>query len=517
MKKLLLLWTTIFSQIIVAQNVGVGTTTPHASAQLDITSTNKGLLPPRMTTAERDAIPTPSPGLIIFNTTIQTLEINTLTGWQGLQIQPQSRKLLGGQMTELGYSIQATTDGGFILAAQTYSSVSGDVTGLLHSTFSPDWWIVKLDANRKIVWNKSLGGSSLEDVSSICQTTDGGYIVAGHSRSSDNGDVTNTNHGSDDYWVVKLNDQGIILWNKLLGGTGSDKATAIRQIADGGYIVAGYSTSSASGNVTEVNHGGKDYWILKLDAAGDIIWNRLLGGNGEDEAYDLLQTADGSFVIAGNSTSSQNGDITQLNHGGFSPVDYWIIKIDLGGQLLWGKLIGGDGEDFVKSIVQPNPDEYILAGYSSSSANGDVTATNHGNAGSSDYWIVKLNRFGDVTWNKLLGGAGFDYAWNIKSTTDGGYIIAGSSNSSAHGDVSLVNHGHFDLWIVKLDGAGNITWEKLLGGNVEDKAFSVVQTQDGSFVIAGNSKSSYNGDITAGNHGSEDIWVIKLGSNGVLY
>ena len=500
-------------------NVGIGTTNPHTSAQLDVSSTAKGFLPPRMTTAQRNAIASPTPGLMLFNTTTQSLEIFTAYGWYGIQVQIPPRKLLGGISQEEAFSIQQTNDGGYIVAGNSLSSADGDVTPVNHGAI--DYWIVKLDANRNITWNKLLGGNGVEFVSSIQQTSDGGYIVAGYSSSSANGDVTETTNGLTDYWIVKLDNTGGIVWNKLIGGGDNDIAKSIRQTTDGGYIVAGYSRSSATGDVTEINHGVYDYWIVKLDEAGNIIWNRLLGGNGNEEAYDILQGADATYVIAGQSTSSANGDVTGVNHGGASPIDNWIVRLSETGTILWNKLLGGTGKDEARSIQQKNGDDgYIVAGYSTSSANGDVTGTNHGAAfGSPDYWIVKLDRFGNITWNKLMGGNNFDLAQSIKPTTGGGYIVAGYSASSANGDVTASNHGvdTNDYWIVKLDDDGNIVWNQLIGGSVDDQAYSISQTVDGGFIVAGYSFSSFSGDVTSGNHGGKDIWIIRLGSNGYLY
>lgn len=493
-------------------NMGINTVSPHASALLDVTSTTKGMLPPRMTTVQRDAIVNPSPGLMLFNTTTQSLEVFTTYGWYGLQPQLPERKLLGGPGGDEAFSMQQTADGGFIVAGNSYSSASGDVTGINNGPAgTTDYWVVKLDASRNIVWNKLLGGNQDDWGKSIQQTADGGYIVAGYSGSSANGDVTGTSHGSFDYWIVKLDGTGNIEWDKLIGGGGSDKAQSVKQTTDGGYIVAGYSGSSASGDVTGTNHGGLDYWVVKLDGSGNIMWNRLLGGTLGDLAYDIVQAADGTFVVTGESYSSANGDVTSVNHGG---ADYWIVRLDnTGATILWNKLLGGTGDEKAQNIRRTTGDGYIVAGYSTSSANGDVTGANHGG---DDYWIVKLDRFGNITWNKLMGGNNLDQAYNIKQTIDGGYIVAGFSISSANGDVTGVNHGNKDYWIVKLDGTGNIIWNRLIGGTGYEEAQSVHQTADGGYIVAGFATSSYNGDVTGGNHGIDDFWIIKLVSNGFL-
>lgn len=332
--------------------------------------------------------------------------------------------------------------------------------------------------------------------------------------------MTQNNNGIYDYWIVRLSGTGNIEWNKLIGGSGDDRAQSVRQTPDGGYIVVGYSTSSSSGNVSQVNHGGNDYWIVKLDGSGNIVWNKLLGGTGNEEAYDVtVQPSDGTYVVAGQSTSSANGDVTGTNNGGATPIDYWIVRLDnITGNILWNKLLGGTGEENARSIQATTEGGYILAGYSNSSANGDVTGVNHGGSGSPDNWIVKLDRFGNITWNKLIGGYAYEQAYSVKQTTDGGYIVAGTSNSSAHGDVTSVNHGNIDYWIVKLNGTGNISWNRLIGGSGADYAYSIHHTTDGGYVVAGFTNSSFNGDVTSGNHSSyNDYWIIKLGSNGYLY
>ncbi|MDZ4794146.1 MAG: hypothetical protein SGI83_07695 [Bacteroidota bacterium] len=490
--------------------VGIGTATPDASAKLDVNSTSSGFLPPRMTTAQRDAIAGPVPGLMIFNSSTQTIDFYTLYGWSSIKVAiAGGNKLLGGNGDESSPSIQKTSDGGYIVAGSSTSSANGDVTGTLHGIFgNQDIWIVKLNATGTIVWNKLLGGNNAEVAYSVQQTTDGGYIVAGFSSSSATGDVTGVNHGGRDYWIVKLDGSGNIVWNKLLGGNYAEEAYSIVQTTDGGYIVAGYSQSSANGDVTGTNHGSSDYWIVKLDNSGNIVWNKLLGGNLTDLAYSIVQTTDGGYIVTGNSTSSANGDVTGTNHGSS---DYWIVKLDNSGNIVWNKLLGGSDTDITYSIQQTTDGGYIVAGESFSSANGDVTGTNHG---VQDYWIVKLDGSGNIIWNKLLGGSGNDITKSIVQTTDGGYIVAGYSASPANGDVSGVNHGGYDYWIVKLDGSGNIVWNKLLGGSGNDIAYSVQQTADGGYIVAGTSYSSSNGDVTPTNHGSGDFWIIKLDANG---
>jgi hypothetical protein len=217
----------------------------------------------------------------------------------------QWQKSLGGTDDEVATAIQPTTDGGYIVAGYS-SSNNGDVSG---NHGGRDYWVVKLNSTGDTLWTKSLGGTDDEVANSIQQTTDGGYIVAGYS-SSNNGDVTG-NHGNDDYWVVKLNSTGDTLWTKSLGGTDDEVATSIQQTADGGYIVAGWSVS-IDGDVTDT-HGSGDYWIVKLNSSGDTLWTKSLGGTSSDLANSIQQTTDGGYIVAGNSWSN-DGDVTG-NHG----------------------------------------------------------------------------------------------------------------------------------------------------------------------------------------------------------
>jgi hypothetical protein len=506
-----------FQKYSFSQNVGIGTSTPNASAKLDISSTNSGLLPPRMTTVQRYAIVNPTPGLMIFNTTTQSLEYYTVYGWSKMKTEiPGSNRLLGGNQFEQPKCIRNISTGGYMIAGQSASSANGDISNTNHG--GSDIWLVELDHYGNIENNRLLGGNGDEYANDIQQTADGGNIIVGYSTSSANGDVAGTNHGLKDYWIVKTDNPGDIEWARLLGGDDNDEAISVQQTTDGGYIVGGHSSSSANGDVTAANHGASDYWIIKLDGSGNIVWNKLLGGNVIENFYGIQQTTDGGYIITGSSTSSANGDVTGANHG---RSDLWIVKLDGSGNIAWNKLLGGNWSELGSSIQQTTDGGYIIAGASGSSASGDVTATNHGVSAfgfdNFDYWVVKLNSLGNIVWNKLLGGSNSDAANSIQQTTDGGYIIAGIATSSLNGDVSYTNHGLEDYWIVKLDGTGNIVWNKLYGGNNTEYAYSIRQTQDGLFIVAGYTNSSVNGDVTASNHGSYDYWILRLDANGNIF
>ena len=408
------------------------------------------------------------------------------------------QKSLGGSDYDYAYSIQQTTDGGYIVAGHGYGPY------FLGNHGYDDYWIIKLDANGTISWQKCLGGSEWDEAHSIQQTSDGGYIVAGYSYSN-NGDVMGSHGGYpfSDCWIVKLTANGTISWQKCLGGSERDEANSIQQTSDGGYIMAGRSYSN-NGDVTG-HHGSadsSDCWIVKLTANGTISWQKSLGGSYDDRAYSIQQTADGGYIMAGHSYSN-NGDVTG-HHGSADSSDCWIVKLTANGTISWQKSLGGSGTDWATSIQQTVDGGYIVTG-SSCSNNGDVT----GNHGGYDFWIVKLDTNGDISWQKSLGGSATEVGYSIQQTADGGYIVAGYSSSN-DGDVTI-NHGNGypDYWIVKLDANGTISWQKSLGGSYDEAASSIQQTADGGYIVAGRS-SSTNGDVS-GNHGNSDYWIVKLG------
>ncbi|WP_309641011.1 T9SS type A sorting domain-containing protein [Flavobacterium sp.] len=343
------------------------------------------------------------------------------------------QKSLGGSGGDYATSIQLTTDEGYIVAGSS-SSTNGDISG---NHGDSDFWVVKLSPVGNIVWQKSLGGTGYDYATSIQQTSDDGYIVAGISMSN-NGDASG-NHGSQDYWVVKLSSLGDIVWQKSLGGTNGDYATSIQQTSDHGYIVAGGSDSNngdASGN-----HGSYDFWVVKLSSEGDIVWQKSLGGTDYDNANSIQQTSDGEYIVVGQSMSN-NGDVS-INHGSY---DFWVVKLSSLGDIVWKKCLGGTNADYANSIQQTTNGEYIVAGRSYSN-DGDIVSGHHEYY---DFWVILLNSSGTILAQKSLGGSGGDdVAYSVQQTTDGMYVIAGGTSSN-DGDVSG-NHGNEDFWVVKLN------------------------------------------------------------------
>jgi hypothetical protein len=308
----------------------------------------------------------------------------------------QWQNVIGGDFTDVLSSIQQTADGGYILGGSSNSDISGDKTENswynLGGLPSSDYWIVKIDSIGNIQWQNTIGGWDDDGVSSIDQTVDGGYILGGSSSSDISGDKTEDTNGYPDYWIVKIDSLGSILWQNTIGGNNWETLYCIRQINDGGYVLGGQSNSSTSGDKTEDSNGGYDYWIIKTDATGNIQWQNTIGGSADDWLYDIQQTSGGGYILAGMSGSGISGDKTENNTG---LIDYWIVKADTAGYIQWQNTIGGNKSDYLFSIQQTADSGYILGGYSASDISGDKTEDSWNDDlgyNTFDYWIVKLSQ-----------------------------------------------------------------------------------------------------------------------------
>lgn len=416
-----------------------------------------------------------------------------------LQAQPaiEWQQCLGGTSVEDGRYIVQTSDGGYVMIGTTFSN-NGDVTG---NHGAGDVWLVKLTNLGTIQWQRSLGGTGGDRGSCIQEVVGGGYLLAGYTFSND-GDVSghhNPTGADSDVWVVRLDNDGTIVWQRCVGGTGADQAAAVRETPDGGAIVAGESYSN-NGDVSG-NHGGGDAWLVKLSSTGMIEWQRCYGGSSWDVASDVWPTADGGFVVAG-WTKSHNGDVVGVH--GLIAEDFWVLKLNGAGQIEWQRCLGGTLDDRASSIQPTSDGGYVVAGYTASEFNdGDVSGI-HGGA---DYWIVKLNASGSLEWQKCLGGSSTDFGYSVDQSSDGGYLVGGWTGSN-DGDVTVAM-GSWDFWIVRLNQAGIVQWQKSLGGSDWDHAWKAQQTSDGGYIVGGYT-GSINGDVS-GSNGDWDFWVVKLG------
>ncbi len=401
---------------------------------------------------------------------------------------------IGGTGWDYAGAIELTPDSGFIVGGYTGSS-DGDI---LETLGLYDYWVLKLDSLGIIEWQKSYGGSNYDFCYDIKSTYDGGFIIVGGSYSND-GDVTDA-HGNLDYWVVKTDGFGNIEWQKALGGTSADIASSVVQSADGGYLVVGNSNSN-DGNVSG-HHGAiseTDIWVVKLNEVGEILWERSFGSTMDDGAQDVIQTVDGSYIVVG-TAGNDDGDVSDF-HGGVN--DLWVIKINGSGELQWENTFGGSDHEGAFSVSQSSDFGFLICGETGSS-DGDISGY-HG--GVYDVWILKLDSLGNIVWKNCYGGTSTDFGSTIFLTLNNSFVV-GAYSGSSDGDVTET-HGGGDYWIFEIDSLGAINWQKSLGGSNGDYPWSIVETIDNNYAIAGYSRSA-DGDLTI-NHGDFDYWIVKLG------
>ena len=436
---------------------------------------------------------------------ISTTLLVLLTAYTGGHAQAPNitwQKTIGGAGFDGIGLIHPTADSGYVLAGTSNSDSSGDKTENSHG--QNDYWIVKLAADGKITWQKTIGGSANEQLKSIIQTTDDGYLLGGYSWSDSSGNKTENSKGFQDFWVVKLNAAGTIEWQKTIGGSSFDELISIAQTSDGGYLLGGHSESGISGDKTEDSKGSWDFWVIKLKANGTIDWQKTIGGNNVDYLSTVVLTSDGSYLIGGASWSGISGDKTEDSRGGS---DFWVIKLNASGTIDWQKTIGGDLTDNLTSIIETSDGSYLLGGLSESTVSGDKKEASKG---SFDYWVIKLNASGTLDWQKTIGGDLADNLLSIALAADGGYLLGGQSTSNSSGDKTTDSKGDFDYWILKLNASGIIEWQKTIGGSKGDHFGSITPISEESYVLGGESYSDISGDKTENSKGNSDYWILRL-------
>jgi hypothetical protein len=338
------------------------------------------------------------------------------------------------------------------------------VTCLISCLFVTSLILISYNVMAAEMWQQTYGGANDDRVYSVIQTNDGGYVLAGFTMSY--------GAGLQDFYLLKTDKNGNMLWNRTYGGAGADGARSVIQTSDGGYALVGDTTSF--GNLSSV-FLSYDFWLVKTDNNGNMLWNQTYGyrlsfENGTEYsgsmAQSVVQTSDGGYALAGR---------TYGIGAGLS--DFYLVKTDEDGNMLWNQTYGGTENDNPLSMIQTSDGGFALVGYTESFG-----------AGEGDYWLVKTDSDGNMEWNKTYGGSGFDEAASFVQTSDGGYILVGRSTSVENGAV----------WLVKTDANGDIEWSKQPSpSHIQlSSPISVVETSDGGFALSG------------------DFWVIKTDVNG---
>jgi hypothetical protein len=370
-------------------------------------------------------------------------------------------------------------------------------------------------AQDPVLFSRCYGGLSQEDKCWSVIDAPPGVIMSGRTNSTD-GDVTGL-HGGEDGWVVRTNIFGTIAWSKCYGGTSDENFFRTIRTADGHLLHVGYS-EAVNGDVTQ-NYGMRDFWVVKTDTLGALIWQKSYGGSAEDCAFAALDFNDGTYLIGGVSHST-NGLVTG-HHGTTTYRDVWILKVSAqDGHLIWEHSYGGAANEgstqYVHgfrlfSMVQYDSSSFAFT-CTSNSQDGDVQSGD----GTNNFWLVKADTSGQILFEKSYGGSYHDFSYNLVKAYDGGFLLVGSSSSN-DGDVTG-HHGStmsvYDYWVARTDSSGVLLWQRSCGGNANEDAYGVCATPLGFYII-GRCESS-NGDVLGqGYQGSMDSWVCYLDNNGV--
>ena len=366
-----------------------------------------------------------------------------------VQAQQRWTRTYGGSDEDEGRCVQQTLDRGYIVAGQTASFGAG----------YDDFYLIKTNATGDTLWARTYGGSVRDWGWSVLQTPDTGYIILGQTSSFGAGDK--------DYYLVKTDASGSVVWDKTCGGTGLDEGRSVRQTLAGGYILAGYTTSFGAGSY--------DFYLVKTNAAGDTVWTRTYGGTNEDLGYSVRLTLDSGYVMVGYTASFGAGN-----------QDVYLVKTNTFGDTTWTRTYGGIGNDVGYSAQQTSDGGYIIAGYTASYG-----------AGNGDVYLIKTNSSGDTLWTRTYGGTGEDMGYSVQQTLDGGYVVAGKTAS--------FGQGNGDVYLIKTDSSGDTVWTRTWGGAGVDFGNSVQQTSDGGYIVTG---------YTAPPAGAGDVYLIKTDANG---
>lgn len=348
-------------------------------------------------------------------------------------------------------------------------------------------------------WSHAIGGSSSEAAYQVQKTLDGGYLSIGDTYSN-NFDISG-NHGFSDILLVKTNAMGSLEWTKCFGGNSSDNYRELIYNSDGSALIVGV-TYSNNGNVSG-NHGNGDIWLVKVDASGNILWQKCLGGSAGEAIGDIKATSDNGYILAAYSNSN-DGDVSG-NHGS---KDVWVVKLSGTGIIEWQKCFGGSLSDKSSFVMQMSDGNYVVVGTASSS-DGDVV----GQHGGGDLWVLKINSTGNLIWQKPYGGSNSESGSGADVSNSGNLIVTANTLSTDGQVVS--NHGVVDVWVVSIDyNSGALIWQRCIGGSWDDSPRNIFKDADGMFTITTNTGSG-DGDASS-THGDDEILLTRIAEDGSI-
>ena len=374
--------------------------------------------------------------------------------------------------------------------------------------------------------DRAFGGTESEANAQIIPSGNK-LILFGHSQSDISGEVTDLRcpgpiGNEEDCWIVKFDANFSTLSNENLGGNREEYAPgAIKNMLNPSELLFAITSNSDSScdksenNISFPNHN-HDYWICKIDSNANKIWDKTYGGIATERYPKIIQVTSGDYIVCGLSGSPIGGDKTVANYGS---EDFWVLKLDGDGNKLWDKVYGGTGLEIASesylnwdfSLLAEADGGFCIAGTSESNASGDISEPAYG---SCDYWIIKLDSDGNKIWDKRYGGSLGDWCSRIIATSDNGYLVLGSTRSPNDGSISEPLRGETDIWIVKLDSIGNKIWDRRYGGTNYEFVFNAEEMASGGYWISGSTQSEIGFEISEPSYGLQDYWMLKIDSVG---
>jgi hypothetical protein len=352
-------------------------------------------------------------------------------------IQPQWSHTFGGSHDEYSTGFVECSSGGYAIAGTTQSFGNG----------ARDAWLIRTDASGSHMWNRTFGGTEDDYGYDVIECSGGGFLVAGKTKSFDG--------GRESAWLIRTDADGNLIWSRTYVGT---EGFRLLEYSGGGFVVAGSY--------------GSDGWLLRTDNSGIAIWNRTYGGTEWDQIHGLVENTDGGFALSG-----------QTRSYGAGQYDLWLVITNSIGSILENRVSGGTDGDYGVSIVECTGGGYAISGRTTSFG-----------AGSLDAWLVRTDSSGSRVWDQTYGGAAEERGSDLVECEQGGFAIAGYTESLGAGD--------WDMWLIRTDNMGNEVWNYTFGGPDRDYAFSVLECDDDGFVLSGATMSYGAGDY--------DVWLVRV-------
>ncbi|MBL7939908.1 MAG: PKD domain-containing protein [Flavobacteriales bacterium] len=392
-----------------------------------------------------------------------------------------------------GNSSVSVPGGGYLLLCHTSGGVSGDKTQA--SQGSDDYWVVRIDEQGSKLWDRRYGGSSLEWMKSALPTSDGGFLLAGNSTSGISGDRTQDSRGGHDFWVVRTDADGAKLWDRRFGSSNEDYMDHVIQLADGGFLLVGRTNATvADGDMTSTCVP-TSCWIVRIDAAGNKLWDRCIT----------------SFTYVHFATEETNGDLVIAGRATGSNVQFSLRRLTAFGTPIWSQSYGGSGAEELYAGAKTSDGGYVLAGTSTSGISGQHSQASRGGV---DWWLMKANASGVFQWDATFGSAGDDVLRSMRLLPNGELQLGGSTAGAASGERTQPSQGGKDVWTIRTNATGGVLWEARYGGTADDECWGVHQMTDGAVLLSGFSASAIGGDKSQASRGSHDLWVLKVNGTG---